>query len=178
MSKVMLIWIIVKAYFVAALAGSFTHIVEAAQWLGLTGWEALIVPFLIDGMFIIAMVLRGETYSTRTRRIGLRVQVAMGSLSLAANIVATRTVGGVLLALLLVGGMIFSEWLADAQQMKTAKAEAAELAAAEAAAAAQRAAAEAAARKAEGIAKGLATKAAKRDQRLAEQKVLEKMLSA
>jgi predicted membrane channel-forming protein YqfA (hemolysin III family) len=109
MSKTFIIWLIVKAYFVAALFGSFTHIVVAAEFLGLHGWEAGIVPFLIDGMFVIAMVLRSETYSARTRRIGLRVQVAMGTLSLAANITATRTVGGILLAVLLVGGMIFSE---------------------------------------------------------------------
>ncbi len=177
MSKTFLIWLIVKAYFVAALAGSFTHIVQAAEFLGLHDWEALIVPFLIDGMFIIAMVLRTETYSARTRRIGLRVQIAMGSLSLAANITATRNFGGTLLAVLLVGGMIFSEWLADGKQMKTAVQEAAETAQAEAARAAAAAEAEAAARKAEGIAKGLATKAAKKAERDALNRALESALA-
>jgi hypothetical protein len=177
MSKTFIIWLIVKAYFVAALFGSFTHIVVAAEFLGLHGWEAGIVPFLIDGMFVIAMVLRSETYSARTRRIGLRVQVAMGTLSLAANITATRTVGGILLAVLLVGGMIFSEWLGDPKQLKTAAQEAAEVTAAEAARIVAQAEAEAAARKAEGIAKGLATKAAKKAERDALTRALESALA-
>lgn len=176
-SKTFLIWLIVKAYFVAALLGSFTHIITAAEKLGLHGWEAVIVPFLIDGMFLIAMVLRSDTYSTRTRRIALRVQIATGLLSLSANIYATLTLGGVLLATLLIGGMVFSEWLADSNQMKTAAAEAAELATAAAQQAARQAEIDAAARRAEGIAKGLATKAAKRAQRLAEEKALESMLA-
>jgi hypothetical protein len=177
MSKTFTIWLIVKAYFVAALAGSFTHIIVAAEYLGLHGWEATIVPFLIDGMFLIAMVLRSETYSARTRRIGLRVQVAMGTLSLAANITATRSFGGTLLAVLLVGGMIFSEWLADGKQMKTRAQEIAETEAEEAARAARQAEAEAAARKAEGIAKGLATKAAKKAEREALNRALESALA-
>ena len=177
-SKTFLIWLIVKAYFIAALLGSFTHIITAAEKLGLHGWEAVIVPFLIDGMFLIAMVLRSEIYSTRTRRIALRVQIVTGLLSLAANIYATMTLGGVLLATLLIGGMVFSEWLADGHQMKTAATEQAERAAADAERAAREAEAEAAARKAAGIAKGLATKAAKREQKIAETKVLEKMLAA
>jgi hypothetical protein len=177
MSKTFLIWLIVKAYFVAALAGSFTHITVAAEFLGLHGWEAGIVPFLIDGMFVIAMVLRSETYSARTRSIGLRVQVAMGTLSLAANITATRSVGGVLLAVLLVGGMIFSEWLGDPKQLKTAAQENAETAAADAARAIAAAEAEAAARKAEGIAKGIATKAAKKAERDALNRALESALA-
>lgn len=177
MSKTFIVWLVVKAYFLAALAASFTHIITAAEKLGLHDWEAGIVPFLIDGMFLIAMVLRTETYSARTRRIGLRVQIVMGVVSLAANIYATVSVGGVILAVLLIGGMIFSEWLGDAHQMKTAKQEAAELAAAEAARIIAEAAAEAAARKAAGIAAGVATRARKRDERKAEERALESMLS-
>jgi hypothetical protein len=175
-SKTFLIWLIVKAYFIAALAGSFTHIITAAERLGLHGWEATIVPFLIDGMFLIAIVLRSEVYSTRTRRIALRVQVAMGVLSLTANITAATTSGGIILAVLLISGMIFSEWLADPKQMKTAATEQAEQAVAEAEQIARDAEADAAARKAAGIAKGVATRAAKRAEKLAETKVLENML--
>jgi hypothetical protein len=177
-SKTFLIWLIVKAYFIAALAGSFTHIITAAERVGLTGWEAMIVPFLIDGMFIIAMVLRGEAYSTRTRKIGLRVQVAMGALSLAANITAATAVGGVLLSVLLVGGMIFSEWLADANQMKTAAQEAAELAIAEAARVAREDAQARADRKAEGIRKAQATRRRKATTRKVQEQALEELLNA
>jgi hypothetical protein len=177
MSKTFLIWLIVKAYFIAALAASFTHIIVAAEFLGLQNWEAGIVPFLIDGMFVIAMVLRSETYSARTRRIGLRVQVAMGSLSLAANITATRSFGGTLLAVLLVGGMIFSEWLGDPKQLKTAAQERAETAQAEAERIVRQAEIEAAQRKADGIAKGVATRAAKRAEREALNRALESALA-
>ena len=178
MSKTFLIWLIVKAYFIAALLGSFTHIVTAAERLGLHGWEAVIIPFLIDGMFIIAMVLRGETYSTRTRKIGLRVQVAMGALSLTANITAATTAGGVILATLLVGGMIFSEWLADPKQMKTAAVEQAEHAVAEAERIAREDAETRAARKAEGIRKAQATRRRKATTRKVQAQALEELLNA
>lgn len=177
MNKVIIIRIIVKAYFVAALAGSFTHIIAAAEKLGLHGWEAMIVPLLIDGMFLIAIVLRGDVYSARTRRIGLRVQVAMGLLSLTANVTASKSAGGILLAVLLVGGMVFSEWLVDPKQMQTAAQADAEAAAEAAAQAAQAAAEAAAARKAEGIRKSAATRARNARTRKVEVKVLEKMLN-
>lgn len=177
MKKTTLVKLIVKAYFLAALAASFTHIVTAAEKLGLTGWEAGIVPFLIDGMFVIAMVLRGEVYSTRTRRIGFRVQVATGALSLAANVTAAETVGGVILANLLIIGMIFSEWLIDAKQMKTAAQEAAEQAVAEAERVTREAAESAAARKAAGIAKGQATRRRKATTRKHQVAALESLLS-
>lgn len=178
MSKVTAVRLIVKAYFLAALFGSFTHIVTAAEKLGLTGWEAVIVPFLIDGMFLIAMVLRSDTYSTRTRLIGLRVQIAMGVLSLTANITASETIGGVILAALLVGGMIFSEWLADPKQMKTAASAAAEEAIAEAERIAREAAEAAAKRKADGIAKAQATRRRKATTRKVQAKALEELLNA
>jgi hypothetical protein len=178
MSKVTCVKLIVKAYFLAALIGSFTHIVTAAEKLGLTGWEAVIVPFLIDGMFIIAMVLRGEVYGTRTRTIGLRVQVAMGALSLTANITAAETAGGVILAGLLVGGMIFSEWLVDAKQMKTAAQEDAEAAVAEAERIAREDAEARAARKADGIRKAQATRRRKATTRKVQAQALEELLNA
>ncbi len=178
MSKTFLIWLIVKAYFVAALGGSFTHIITAAERLGLHGWEATIVPFLIDGMFLIAMVLRGETYSARTRMIGLRVQIIMGFLSLSANITATRSAGGVLLAVLLVGGMVFSEWLADPKQMRTAATEDAEAAVTEAERIAREDAETRAARKAEGIRKAQATRRRKATTRKVQAQALEELLNA
>lgn len=178
MSKTFLVRFIVKAYFIAALAGSFTHIITAAERVGLHGWEATIVPFLIDGMFIIAMVLRGDTYSTRTRMIGLRVQIVMGLLSLSANITATRSVGGVLLAVLLVGGMVFSEWLADPKQMRTAAQEDAERAVAEAERIAREDAEARATRKAAGIAKAQATRRRKATTRKHQVAALESLLNA
>lgn len=176
MSKTTLIWLIVKAYFIAALAGSFTHIITAAERVGLHGWEAAIVPFLIDGMFLIAMVLRSETYSTRTRRIGLRVQVGMGFLSLTANVTAATTLGGVILAVLLISGMVFAEWLGDAEQMKTAAQAEAEAAVAEAERIAREDAQDRADRKAEGIRKAQATRRRKATTRKVQAAALEELL--
>lgn len=170
MNKVSVVKGIVKGYFLAALAGSFTHVIEAAHKVQLTGWEADITPFLIDGMFVISMVLRSEEFAKRTRRIGFRVQVVMAVLSLTANIFAAQHAGGVILAGMLVGGMVFGEWL-------TGQIDGAEVDVIAAAEAAKRtAAAEAQAKKDAAIAKGLATKARNVRTRKADAKVLDRLV--
>lgn len=172
MNKVSVVRMIVKGYFLAALAGSFTHVIHAAEKTGLGGWEAGITPFLIDGMFVIAMVMRSQEFSKRTRQIGFRVQVVMALLSLSANIYAASKIGGVFLALLLIGGMIFGEWL-------TGQIHGAEVDVIADAEAATRAAAEAAqAKRAAAIAKGQATKAKNARERKAQAKALEGMLKS
>lgn len=163
MNKVGIVKAVVKGYFLAALAGSFTHVINAANKLGLEGWEAAITPFLIDGMFVIAMVMRSEEFSTRTRRIGFRVFIVMGLLSLSANIYAASHVGGIFLAVLLVGGMVFGEWLA--MQIESAAVEEA-----------HKAIADAEAKKLAAIAKGKATRARNARTKKAQTKALENLL--
>jgi hypothetical protein len=111
LNKVQVIKAIVKVYFVAALAGSFTHIITAAHKTGLVGWEAWSTPFMIDGLAIIGMVMRTAQFSQATRKLGLRVQAVMGGLSLVANVYAAHNAGGVLYGVALVALFLAAEWL-------------------------------------------------------------------
>lgn len=112
MDRVKVIRGIVKMYFVAAIAGSFTHIIEAAFKIGLTGWEAWSTPFMIDGLAIVGMTMRSNTFSRVTRKLGLRVQGTMGVLSLTANVYAARNIGGVIYGVAIVTLFLAAEWLA------------------------------------------------------------------
>lgn len=111
--KVQVINVIVRFYFVAALAGSFTHIIEAAFKVGLSGWEAWSTPFMIDGLAIIGMVMRTEAFSKATRKLGFRVQVIMGVLSLVANVYAADNLGGVIYGVAIVALFLAAEWLSE-----------------------------------------------------------------
>lgn len=113
MNKYRLVKGIVKTYFLAALAGSFTHIVDAAGKVGLVGWEQWSTPFMIDGLAIIGMIMRGEDFSRETRKIGFRVQCVMGLFSLIANVYAAHTIGGVIYGVAIVALFIAAEWLAE-----------------------------------------------------------------
>jgi uncharacterized protein DUF2637 len=140
--------VIVRLYLVAALAASFSHIITSAHKLGLDGWEAWSAPFIIDGIAIMGMVMRGNEFSARTRKIGFRVQLGMGLASLAANVYAADSIGGIIFGVAVVAVFVLAEWLSD--NMESAQAEQARLAAIEAAE-----------RKAAGVAKRCATLAAK-----------------
>jgi hypothetical protein len=111
LNKVQAVRGITKLYFVAALAGSFTHIITAAHKTGLVGWEAWSTPFMIDGLAVIGMVMRSEAFSQATRSTGLRVQAVMGLVSLVANVYAASTVGGVLYGVAVVALFLAAEWL-------------------------------------------------------------------
>lgn len=104
---------IVKIYFLAALAGSFTHIVEAAGKAGLVGWEQWSTPFMIDGLAIIGMVMRGADFSAKTRKLGFQVQCVMGLFSLIANVYAAHNVGGVIYGVMIVALFVFAELLSE-----------------------------------------------------------------
>lgn len=116
LSKFTLVKIIVKLYFLGALAVSFSHIVEASHKLGLHGWQAWTTPFAIDGIAVIGMVMRGEGFSAATRRLGFRVQLTAGLLSLACNVYAGSTTGERIYGVLIVVLFVFSEWLSDRMQ--------------------------------------------------------------
>lgn len=113
MNKVQLVKGITKLYFAGALAGSFIHIVTAAEKLGGHGVEAYATPFMIDGIAIIGMVMRGEEFSARTNKIGFRVQCVMGAMSLAMNVYAAHSLFGVLFGIAVVSLFVFAEWLKD-----------------------------------------------------------------
>lgn len=121
---------IVKGYFFGALGFSAIHIIHAFEKLGLTTGEQYATPAMIDGIAIIGMVMRSEKWSANTRKIGLRVQIGAGSLSLAANVFAGSSLGGRIVGIMIVGLFLLSEWLGD--NMVTRAAELAALAVAEA----------------------------------------------
>ena len=129
MSKHTAVRIAVRLYFIAALYFSFTHITHAAVRLGATTVESIAATLMIDGFFILGAILRDPTYSTRTRRIGLKVQTIAGAVSLAANVYAASSTFGIIFGAALPLFIVLTEWLADAKQLKTAAAEAAEIAA-------------------------------------------------
>lgn len=149
MSKVTVIKAIAKLYFIGALTGSFIHLIHAAQKGGLSGAEAYSVPFMIDGLALTALIMRGAEFSTRTRRIGFRVFLTTGSMSLAGNVFAASNIGGAVYGVAIVALFLGMEWLSDniqsAKDEEDAKAALAYMN-----------------RKAASIAKGLATKAAKK----------------
>jgi hypothetical protein len=130
MNKVTVIKVIAKLYFAGALIGSFLHLIHAAQKGGLTGAEAYSVPFMIDGLALTALVMRGSEFSTRTRRIGFRVFLFTGSMSLAGNVFAAHNIGGAVYGVAIVALFLGMEWLSD--HIESAQAEADKLAATEA----------------------------------------------
>jgi len=77
--------------------------------LGLTGWEAWSAPFIIDGIAIMGMVMRGDEFSTHTRKIGFRVQLGMGLASLAANVFAAHSLGGIIFGVAVVAVFVLAE---------------------------------------------------------------------
>lgn len=147
MNKVMIIKVIAKLYFLGAMVASFLHLIHAAQKGGLTGAEAYSVPFMVDGLALTGLIMRGEEFSTRTRRIGFRVFLLTGSLSLAGNVFAASNIGGAAYGVAIVALFVGMEWLSD--NIESAAAE-------KAAAVAN----EAQAKKEAAIAKGKATRAA------------------
>lgn len=164
MSKVKAIQVIVKLYFFAALGVSFMHLVHAGAKGGLGG-ERWMVPFMVDGIAVIGMIMRSEEFAQRTRKIGFRVQLVAGVLSLAGNIYAAGNTGGMVLGVGVVALFIAAEWIGD--QIESAQAEAV--------AAAQ---AEAEAKKAASIAKGKATRARNTRTRKTQATALASLLNA
>lgn len=145
--KVTVVRAITRLYFIAALTLSFMHLVHAGHKGGLT-WESWTVPFMIDGIAVIGLVMRSHDFASRTRKIGFRVQCTAGVLSLAGNVYAAHNAGTAVFGVATVALFVFSEWLSD--QIVSAEVETAALAAAELAA-----------KKAEAIRKGRATRARK-----------------
>lgn len=117
--------LITKGYFVAALTGSFVHIITSAHKLGGEGIEAWATPFMVDGVAILGMHMRNSKYDDRTNKIGFRVQCGAGVVSLAMNVYAARNLFGILFGIGIVGLFILAEWMSGQIRMrKDAEAEA------------------------------------------------------
>jgi len=124
---------IARSYFLLAIVVSFAHLIVAGRKGGLDA-QAYLVPFMVDGIALMGLLLRGEEFATRTRRIGFRTQIGASLLSLAGNVYAAHNAGTAVLGIAVVVLFIFAEWLTDARQIQSAAAEAAQLAAEAAAA--------------------------------------------
>lgn len=162
MNKVSIVKLVVKIYFIGALAGSFLHLVHSGHKLGLT-YEAYAVPFMIDGIAVIGMVMRSEEFSKATRKLGFKTQLFAGALSLAGNVYAANAPGGILFGIGIVALYVLAEFLSD--RIESRKDEEV-----------REAAIEAEAKKQAAIEKGRRTKAANARKRKQEVKVLEGML--
>lgn len=111
MNKIRVVRAIVALYFVGALAGSLTHTITAVHKLGLHGWEAVAMPFMIDGLAILGLIMRSAQFASHTRRTGARVQFGAGVVQLAANVYAASNLGGVVFGAGLVATYALAEWL-------------------------------------------------------------------
>lgn len=170
MNKVSVVKVIVKLYFIGALAGSFIHLVHAGHKGGLATAEAWSLPFMIDGLAVIGMIMRSDSFSNRTRKIGFRTQCIMGMFSLAGNVYAAHNVGGAAYGVGIVALFIASEWLSDNIESATDEV------VSEAERIAQQAADAQAAKKASTIAKRKATLARNKRIKAQQTKALEGML--
>jgi len=121
MTKVKTVKMVVLVYLLGALAGSFCHIIETAHKIGLVGLEAWTVPFMIDGIVVIAMVMRSASFGRSTQRIGFRTLLLSGGLSLTANVYAAETLGGVLFGVGIVVLYVYADWLSS--RLESAEAE-------------------------------------------------------
>lgn len=100
---------VVKGYFFGALGVSAMHVVESFEKLGLNDGEQYLTPFAIDGIAVLGLVLRSTKWSTHTRKMGLRLQLGAGTLSLAANVYAGSSLGGRIFGVLTVALFLVAE---------------------------------------------------------------------
>jgi hypothetical protein len=113
MNKVSMMKGISKLYFAGALTGSFIHIVTSAHKLGGEGIEAYATPFMIDGLAVMGMAMRSDDFSKRTNKIGFKVQVVTGLMSLGMNVYAANSAFGIMFGVALVALFVLAEWLND-----------------------------------------------------------------
>lgn len=113
---------IVRAFMVVAAAFSFKHILYTGEHhLQLDTAEYWALPFLVDGLAILGLIWRGEKYSTFTRRMGFWTQLTAGSLSLAANVAAGRSMGQKAFGIFVVALFLFTEWASGRVESRAAE---------------------------------------------------------
>jgi hypothetical protein len=170
MNKVSFIKVVAKLYFVGALAASFMHLIESGHKLELQAWETWTLPFMIDGFALVGMLMRGSEFSKATRKLGFRIQMGMGAVSLAGNVYAAHNRGGIAYGIAIVAMYLFLEYVSDRIQGAEVDVQA------EAERIAREAAQAEADKKAAAIAKGQATRAKNARTKKAQVKALESML--
>jgi hypothetical protein len=104
---------IVYLFMAGALAASYTHIVHLFNLLGLHGWQAWASPAFVDGFALLGLLGRGAAFAAKTRRTGLKIQIAATSLSFVANVLAGESWGARIFGALVVAGYVIAEVYAD-----------------------------------------------------------------
>lgn len=100
--------VVVWTFMVGAAVISFTHIIDTGHMLGL-GWEAVVAPFLIDGIAIVGKVSMLPRFAEPFRKSGKALLMLGGTLSLAANIAAGDNWGKRAFGVLVVVGFMALE---------------------------------------------------------------------
>lgn len=108
---------------IGAAVISFMHIVEVGQRYGL-GWQSWIAPFLIDGFAILGTIGRSAGFAEATRRVGFRLMLGAGAVSLACNVLAGTNAGQRVFGVLVVAGFVTAEWYATKLEKAPAAAKA------------------------------------------------------
>jgi hypothetical protein len=122
---------------------SWTNVMSAYHQLGVQGWKLYVTPMSVDFWVLLGMVLRMGAWSQATRRLGMRMQITAGVISLSANVYAGHSLGDRIFDGAMVFGYMAAELLcsrivtraaeqAETRQAETRQATTAELAAAEA----------------------------------------------
>lgn len=87
--------IVAGAIMVYALYVSRDHITHVARLIGLTGYQAETLFVLIDIPALVGKTLRTKYFAASTRRTGLRLMIASGTLSLVCNVASGWFGGGI-----------------------------------------------------------------------------------
>jgi hypothetical protein len=112
MSKYFVVKSLVLLQLLGACAMSFMHIMELGHHLGL-GWQAWVAPFVIDGFALLGALGRSPEFDAATRKMGLRIMIAAGTVSLAANVGVGTNWGQRVWGVIVVAGAIVAEMYAS-----------------------------------------------------------------
>jgi hypothetical protein len=95
-------------YMPATLWLSFNHIIGLGHMTGLTGSQAYVAPFLVDGFAVMGMVFRSfEDHSLKV--FGVWMQAVAGLASLGANVAAGHSLGERVFGALVVVAFVVAE---------------------------------------------------------------------
>lgn len=85
---------VVSSIMVLALYVSKDHITDVAHRIGLVGYQAETLFVLIDVVALIGKVLQLKYFAASTRKVGKRLMIAAGVVSLACNVASGWLSGG------------------------------------------------------------------------------------
>lgn len=109
-STYVLVWMIVRLFLVGAAWISYGHIVTTSQELHVTGSQPFVAPLFIDGIAILGLIGRTGKLGDKAKRFAPALILPAGTLSLAANVFAGKTLGDKIFGALVVAGFMLVEW--------------------------------------------------------------------